>query len=73
MKRTFIDAPTEQRCAWTVKLADGSEAQCGRYRKIGDLCTQHHKMHDAMEFPCCGGNDEYPPEHTEDCETRHAG
>lgn len=47
MKRRFIDAPTEQRCSWTVRLADGSEAQCGRYTKVRDLCTQHHKMHEA--------------------------
>lgn len=72
MKRRFVDAPADERCAWTVHLADGSEAQCGRYRKFNGLCTQHRKMREAMQFPCCGGSDENPPEHTMDCETRQA-
>ena len=42
--RRFIDAPYEHRCQWTVKLPDGSEAQCGRRRTVGTLCTQHAKI-----------------------------
>lgn len=69
MKRRFIDAPRELRCEWTITLRDGSKAQCGRYRRLGarNLCTQHRKMHGAMKFPCCGGNDELPPDHCMDC------
>lgn len=63
----FVDAPQDMRCQWDVTLRDGSKAQCGRRRKIGQLCTQHHKMHEAASFPCCGGTDELPPEHTMDC------
>jgi hypothetical protein len=33
------------------------------------------KLHPSMvhlwpDFPCCGGNDTPPPDHTQDCETR---
>ncbi|KAF1692693.1 hypothetical protein CSC64_06815 [Pseudoxanthomonas koreensis] len=66
--RRFIDAPTDMRCRWDVTLRDGSRAQCGRLRKHGDLCTQHQKMADTAHFPCCGGNDELPPDHTMDCQ-----
>lgn len=59
----FLDAPQAQRCAFSVILRDGSGAQCGRYRKIGALCRQHHKI----EFQCCGGNDDPDPQHTQDC------
>lgn len=70
MTRRFIDAPSELRCSWTVTLRDGSEAQCGRYRRLGDpqLCTQHAKMHAAWSCEYCGGNDELPPDHCMDCE-----
>ena len=44
MKRIFVDAPTEMRCEATVTLKDKTTAQCGRYKKIGCLCTQHSKM-----------------------------
>ena len=50
MTRRFIDAPYDQRCQADVKLGrtikSGSNeiAQCGRFRKLGDLCTQHAKM-----------------------------
>ena len=42
-KRQFIDAPNAERCKADVTLSDGSKAQCGRRRKVGDLCLQHHK------------------------------
>lgn len=44
MSRKFIDAPQHSRCVHTIKLKDGSTAQCGRWRKVGDYCTQHAKM-----------------------------
>jgi hypothetical protein len=68
MTRRFIDAPYEQRCRWTVTLRDRSQAQCGRYQKVGNLCTQHAKMADAWSREYCGGNDELPPDHAMDCE-----
>lgn len=43
-KRTFVDAPYGKRCMADITLKDGSMAQCGRYRKIGILCRQHHKI-----------------------------
>jgi hypothetical protein len=43
-KRRFIDAPQAERCKADVMLRDGSKAQCGRWRKVGDLCTQHAKI-----------------------------
>lgn len=73
MKRRFIDAPAEQRCAWTVKLRDGSQAQCGRRKVVGDLCTQHAKMAERWKCEHCGGNDELPPDHTMDCSRPRAG
>jgi hypothetical protein len=66
MKRVFIDALTEERCTWTVKLRDGSTAQCGRRKVVGDLCTQHAKIA-ARSCEYCGGNDENPPDHCMDC------
>ncbi len=33
---------------------------------LGGLCKQHSKMEEA-KFPCCGGTDETPAEHTQDC------
>ena len=71
MKRRFIDAYTGERCKWTVTLKDGRQAQCGRRRTTGDLCTQHAKMLADIVLKmssCCGGTDEYPPEHCQDCE-----
>jgi hypothetical protein len=66
--RRFIDAPYELRCEWTIKLADGSEAQCGRRKVRGLLCTQHQKMHDAWpRCEYCGNNDELPPGCCMDC------
>lgn len=63
----FIDADAEARCRWTIKLSDGSEAQCGRRHVDGDLCTQHAKMAAAWHCAYCGGNDEFPPDHCVDC------
>lgn len=42
--RPFKDAPYGQRCMATVTLKDKSLAQCGRYRKVGIVCTQHFKI-----------------------------
>jgi hypothetical protein len=68
MTRRFVDAPQDFRCQWTIKLRDGSEAQCGRYITHGQLCTQHSKMHDAWpRCEYCGNNDELPPDHCTDC------
>lgn len=66
-KRRFIDALTEERCRWTITLPDKSEAQCGRRHIDGDLCAQHLKMHKRWCCEYCGGNDEYPTDHTVDC------
>lgn len=65
--RRFIDADAEQRCEWTVKLRDGSLAQCGRRHTDGQLCTQHAKMHARWSCTYCGGNDQLPPDHCMDC------
>lgn len=45
-KRRFIDAPTAVRCLATVRLRDGSTAQCGRRGvKLRDgLCVQHWRI-----------------------------
>lgn len=56
MTRHFVDAPTAERCTATITLKDNSTAQCGRHRKVGELCTQHAKI--AAECSCGG-------EHTE--------
>jgi hypothetical protein len=48
-KRRFVDAPADQRCSCTIFLRDGSEAQCGRRKKVGGLCTQHTRM--AAGYP----------------------
>lgn len=70
-KRAFIDAPSNVRCKWTITLKDGSKAQCGRRQKDGRLCAQHRRIRDAFKCEYCGtGNDDYPPEHTMDCESR---
>lgn len=42
-KRIFIDAPLSERCEANITLRDGSQAQCGRYKKVGCLCKQHAK------------------------------
>lgn len=50
--RRFQDAPAEQRCGWTIKLRDGSTAQCGRRRKFGwGYCGQHIAMSKAGKSP----------------------
>jgi hypothetical protein len=70
--RRFIDAPREFRCVWTITLRDGSKAQCGRRKAIGQLCMQHEKINitNRLTFQCCGGNDEFPTDHTMDCHKR---
>lgn len=65
--RRFIDATTDQRCEWTVTLRDGSKAQCGRRRKVRNMCTQHAKIEQRFSCEYCGGNDELPPGHCVDC------
>ncbi len=67
MKRRFTDAFYELRCKWDITLPDGSKAQCGRAQKIGQLCTQHAKMHATMTCEYCGMNDDLPPDHCTDC------
>ena len=53
MKRPWRDAPQWVRCKAAIRLADGSYAQCGRWRNPGtekrrdntaNLCTQHFNM-----------------------------
>lgn len=65
---TYIDPPLDMRCAWEIALKDGSKAQCGRKHTDGQLCTQHQKMRRLFNCEYCGGNDENPPEHCQDCE-----
>lgn len=52
-KRVFRDAPAWARCEASIRLSDGSEAQCGRWqnddyvrnpRSRGIFCTQHGDM-----------------------------
>lgn len=45
--RRFVDAPNETRCKWDRVLRDGSGAQCGRRRAVGDYCTQHARIANA--------------------------
>ncbi len=66
-KRRFVDAPQDMRCQWEITLRDGSKAQCGRARKVDQLCTQHAKMLAEMSCEYCGLNDELPPDHCTDC------
>jgi hypothetical protein len=42
--RRFVDAPQGERCAYVIELKDGTLADCGRYRKAGDFCTQHARI-----------------------------
>lgn len=67
LRANRMDPILENRCAWAIKLRDGSEAQCGRHKAEGELCRQHAKM--AARWSCnyCGGNDELPPNHCADC------
>lgn len=67
MKRRFVDALNGDRCAWTITLKDGSDAQCGRRHTDGLLCSQHKKMADQWVCDFCGGNDELPQDHCVDC------
>lgn len=70
MSRRFFDAPDHIRCIWTIKLRDGSEAQCGRRSVPGpqQLCTQHARMDERWSCEYCGGNDEFPRDHCADCD-----
>lgn len=68
----FIDAPADERCEWTIKLRDGSGAQCGRRRVVGSLCTQHAKIAARWSCEYCGGNNELPPDRRADCGRPHA-
>lgn len=54
--RRFIDAQQEVRCKADVTLRDGSLAQCGRRRVVGDLCTQHAKIAGRKSCKFSGGN-----------------
>lgn len=68
--RRFVDASSEERCQWTIRLRGGGKddfARCGRHHVDGQLCTQHAKMAAAWSCEYCGGNDELPPDHTMDC------
>ena len=56
--RRFNDAPYGSRCMATVTLNDKSVAQCGRYRKVGVLCTQHHKMESVTICASMVGTDD---------------
>lgn len=47
--RRFIDAPDAVRCRATIRLRDGSAAQCGRRQVPGFLCCwQHLKTENVM-------------------------
>jgi hypothetical protein len=65
--RRWRDPFGELRCQWDITLRDGSKAQCGRRKALGQLCTQHDKMHAQWACEYCGGNDELPPDHCMDC------
>ncbi len=43
-RRLWIDPPDEARCDAEITMRDGSLARCGKWRKVGNLCTQHHKI-----------------------------
>lgn len=40
----FIDAPCSVRCKATIRLKDGTTAQCGRKGPINGLCRQHESI-----------------------------
>ena len=66
-KRVFTDALYPLRCKAEIKLRDRSLAQCGRAAKVEGLCTQHHRIVESWSCDYCGGSDEIPPQHTQDC------
>ena len=62
MRRAYTAPPDNARCDASIELADGSAARCMRPWTDRGLCWQH-----AKAFRCCGGSDERPPQHTQDC------
>lgn len=54
--RRFIDAPNDMRCMQDITMKDGSGAQCGRYRKLGQFCTQHATMRAKENHECVYDN-----------------
>jgi len=45
-KRIFKHSPNGMRCEYTIRIGPAKDdlQQCGRYKKIGSLCTQHTKI-----------------------------
>ena len=69
-RRHFTAPPDDERCQADRKpLSDGSGARCMRRAADGErFCAQHVALRARFHCEWCGqGNDEYPPEHTEDC------
>jgi len=51
MIRRFVDAPNDDRCQADIRLRDGSGAQCGRRRQVGDTqyCSQHRRIRERTD------------------------
>ena len=43
-KRIYIDPPYAQRCIFNITMSDNSKAQCGKRKRVGELCKQHYKI-----------------------------
>lgn len=68
MRRYYMAALEEDRCVWETKVGRrGETGRCMRAHVDGHLCTQHRKMADLWSCEYCGGNDEYPKDHCQDC------
>lgn len=48
-KRIYIDPPDRDRCEWwEARVGRSNERnRCGRRKKIGGYCQQHHDMAEA--------------------------
>lgn len=40
----YLSRTQDERCMADIKLRDGSDAQCQRYRAVGTYCKQHAGM-----------------------------
>jgi hypothetical protein len=70
-RRAFTAPPADLRCKQDIKLRDGSGAQCMRGAVVDGMCRQHAAMARDKFCAYCGGNDETPPDHTQDCTRTH--
>lgn len=68
MARLLICALEDDRCVYTIPIGRrGEVSRCSRAHVDGHLCTQHKKMAARWSCKYCGGNDEFPQDHCQDC------